>query len=424
MKVVVAAEPPADLTLVSPHHFPGDDDRRPAAAAPARHRVSLPERLLLRLLRIFALVGERSWPNLLHAILIHVVHMAGGGLIAIGAFQKAFDLLGQRGKFAVVMVVSGSGFFGLIYFLMWVSLVSCLVTGRRRCGQVFGVIESLLCRVAELPGHREAAKKLQRESGWLLLLALVMIVVPTFSTIYWVAGDEICSHSSSQCVIGICLGMSMVIFFIGVFLVPLKFVFAGLELLMGFRTTVTELGVMVQKKPLLNDATLRGLRTLYNDLSETFTSLTDAMGFELVAIMAYGTLSGIGIFIAVMQAVRSGDMTVSAPIILTYVFTTFMTLVLPCELAQQVLNAVGQTRCWLLKPQWQHPPQQALLQQELGLFRETVTRDLETLGDVGMFRLQRSTILSIMATVMTYVIVMVQFYITELTVPDDVNRKT
>ncbi|KAF0293403.1 Protein SMG9 [Amphibalanus amphitrite] len=92
-----------------------------------------------------------------------------------------------------------------------------------------------------------------------------------------------------------------------------------------------------------------------------------------------------------------------------YIISVFVTLVLPSEVVQWVLDTVGKTRNLLLKPQLQLPA----LQPELGLFRETVGRDLDTLGDLGLFRLQRSTVLSIIATILTYVIVMLQFHISE-----------
>ena len=57
------------------------------------------------------------------------------------------------------------------------------------------------------------------------------------------------------------------------------------------------------------------------------------------------------------------------------------------------------------------------LRYELGLFRETVSRDLDTLGDLGMVRLQRSTVLSIATTILTYIIILLQFFVTELSTP-------
>ena len=80
-------------------------------------------------------------------------------------------------------------------------------------------------------------------------------------------------------------------------------------------------------------------------------------------------------------------------------------------MTQRVLNVVGETRDLLLRSEWQRPE----LAPELSLFRETVGRDLATLGDLGLFRLQRPTLLAVAATVLTYVIVLAQFFVTELT---------
>ncbi|KAF0307478.1 hypothetical protein FJT64_021218 [Amphibalanus amphitrite] len=88
----------------------------------------------------------------------------------------------------------------------------------------------------------------------------------------------------------------------------------------------------------------------------------------------------------------------------------FATVVLPCDLVQRVLDTISESRDLLLRPEWRD----AEPQRELDLFRESVGRDLASLGELGLFRLQRSSMLSVAATVLTYIIVLVQFYITEL----------
>ncbi|KAF0311375.1 hypothetical protein FJT64_017772 [Amphibalanus amphitrite] len=154
----------------------------------------------------------------------------------------------------------------------------------------------------------------------------------------------------------------------------------------------------------LRDVTLR----LQHDTVILSLCLTSCGGF--VFVLMWIPL-GIGVLLLTIHAIGSGTDIVLTSVILCYIVIMFVALVLPSEVVQWVLDTVGKTRNLLLKPQLQLPA----LQPELGLFRETVGRDLDTLGDLGLFRLQRSTVLSILATILTYVIVMLQFHISELT---------
>ncbi|KAF0307036.1 hypothetical protein FJT64_002338 [Amphibalanus amphitrite] len=156
---------------------------------------------------------------------------------------------------------------------------------------------------------------------------------------------------------------------------------------------------------------LRQLREIYAELSETFSSLTNTMSAELVTIMCYGTLMSISICLVAISSILTETIARDAPTVVQFVMGALLAVLLPCELAQRALNAAHQMQGLLLRPQLQLPA----LQPELGLFRESVGRDLASLGDLGLLRLQRSTVLSIVATVATYIIVMVQFLVTELT---------
>ena len=134
------------------------------------------------------------------------------------------------------------------------------------------------------------------------------------------------------------------------------------------------------------------------------------MSLELITVMGYGTLSSVSVWMLLICSIRNGAVAVAdeAPFIVLYILGATLAVALPCEIVQRVLDMVSQTRGLLLKPQLQQS------QQELDLFWKAVGHDLDTLGDLGLFRIQRSTILSITATILTYIIVMVQFLTTEL----------
>ena len=137
------------------------------------------------------------------------------------------------------------------------------------------------------------------------------------------------------------------------------------------------------------------------------------MSFELTMQLACGTMNHVIVLLTLITCAKEGNLLRFIPSVLLNICYTAVTILLPCELTQRALNTISDTRDLLLtRSEWQMRPE---LQSELCLFRETVTRDLDTLGDLGLFRLRRSTILSIFTTVLTYVIVMLQFYVTELT---------
>ena len=406
LKVDVAAETPADPTL-SGHHSPGDD----GGSEPTGRPISTSERLLLRLLQISALVGGGRWSDLLYAILAHSVYTIAGGWLVHSGFSRSVRMFGNMGNRTTVEVITGTSFMGLMHLLMWAPLAFCFVTSRRRCGQLFSTIGILLSHVAELTTYQGLAKKHRRVFNWLMLYIVGLITLPVYnSALPWYhVGAIVCGSISKHCVLFAFLSIMVTLFFIAAHFVPLKFIVAGLELLTGYRTIAAELRAVVEGRQQPNVASLRKLRALHDELSEAFASLTDAMSLELVTSMASGTLSITSVFLSVIHSFQTGTFS-ATPLIITYLFTAFMTLALPCELVQQVLNTASRTRCLLLKSQWQSE-----LQQELGLFRESVARDLDTMGDLGLFRLRRSTILSILATIMTYIIIMVQFHMTEET---------
>ncbi|KAF0288802.1 hypothetical protein FJT64_012831 [Amphibalanus amphitrite] len=91
-------------------------------------------------------------------------------------------------------------------------------------------------------------------------------------------------------------------------------------------------------------------------------------------------------------------------------FTNVTTLAGPCEASQQLVSAAGRRWALLLSLERRHPA----LAAEAGLQREEAGRQLETIGELGLFRLRRSTLLSLVSTVLTYIIVVAQFQSAEI----------
>ena len=95
--------------------------------------------------------------------------------------------------------------------------------------------------------------------------------------------------------------------------------------------------------------------------------------------------------------------------ILLRMWGALMTVVIPCEVGQTTLSQLEETRSTLLEL----PPTEPAAGQEVVLFLEATRRDLDQAGDIGFCRLQRATVLGITSTVITYIIVFMQFQVTE-----------
>ena len=181
--------------------------------------------------------------------------------------------------------------------------------------------------------------------------------------------------------------------------------------------------------------------------AECLSRLTSASASEMVPVTLYGVLSLVGLLVLTEFFFRFG---LNLSIVLSLVNQAFgasLALIGPCEATHRLLSrlAVLRDRLLLLPSQLQserlqteelhpeqlHPeqpqpeqlqteelqqeqPQPEQLQTEQ-LRRDTelmlliAGRDLETTGDLGLFRLQRSTLLSVLSTIITYLVITVQF---------------
>ena len=83
------------------------------------------------------------------------------------------------------------------------------------------------------------------------------------------------------------------------------------------------------------------------------------------------------------------------------------TLMVLCESSHRVRAQTSRTRDLLLRAE----PASEEAARELGRLGAAVARDLDTIGDLGMCRLERSTNLAVVSTVITYAIVLLQFYV-------------
>ncbi|KAF0297912.1 hypothetical protein FJT64_004708 [Amphibalanus amphitrite] len=404
-KTVSVAPSPADTAIwVGPEDTTEDAESAPPAGRFERCGAA---GALLRLLRLAALTDV---PGRSHG------HRLAHGLLLIGLDTAAMVILVRRnvqmfiqsladGK-PITEIAMYTGYLGVIFVTMWASVALAVVAGRRRHGQVMVTSERVLARAAALSSFRTSNKTLFRRNSFLLAAVVIVNAYTVCCTFFLFFNVDNISHASTRDVIHF---LSLTFIDCANLLVPIKFALPAIELLAGYRAVADELNDICQAKRLPSISELRRLRAIYVELSETFSSLTDGMSAELIFSMFYGILASISVsLVAITGLLLSNNAWII--FVVMYSLGASLAVLLPCELAQRALNAAHRTHGLLLRPPLQLPA----LQHELGLFRESVGRDLASLGDLGLFRLQRSSVLSIVATIATYIIVMVQFLVTEL----------
>ena len=379
---------------------------RPGQERPADGPDSAAARGMLRLLRLCAVTGGGGRAERAYAAGLFAVTTAGVGFSTVFTFRLAVEHLARQ---SVVRVAAATGLFGLTYLLTWLPLAFCFACGRRRFDALLPAVWRALSRVSSMPGYGRPAARLRWETGGLLAVAVCLVICIAVATTYFSIttsmgqNPEMISMSSTILMLN---GITFFVFVTSFHFIPLNYVFAGLHLTSGFRFIVEEFRPATAGDSRLSSAAVDRLLSLQDELSGTFTALTSSMTPELVTAMVYGVVSNVSMWLLFVLSVQQGTLAPYALMIALYVVGAGVTVAVPCEMTQRALAAVGESRDLLLAVERRQPA----LGQQLGLFRETVGRDLERLGDLGLFRLQRSSMLSVTATILTYVIVLVQFH--------------
>ena len=359
--------------------------------------------LLLRLLRLHALTGAGGRAERLYAAGVFALSTVGVAFTGTFAFRLGLEMLPRVGA---VRTAAITGFFGGIYVLTWLPLLFCFCGGRRRHWALQAAVREALGALITLPRYAEPLRALRREAGFLLALAAGLIVFIYASAVFFMVNiDDVPESKLIPPVLMRLSASTFVIYSTCGQLLPIKYVLTAVQLTSGLRYIATELRAASEDGAQLRPATLHRLTALYGRLSGTFSRLTGHMSAELTSTVAYGVVSNVSMWLMLVLSVQEGTLVSYLPMISLYVVGTAASVGLPCEVTQRALGAVGDIRDLLLAAEHRQPQ----LSQPLGLLRETACRDLERLGHLGLFRLERPLLLSVTATILTYIIVMVQF---------------
>lgn len=192
-------------------------------------------------------------------------------------------------------------------------------------------------------------------------------------------------------------------------LIPGKFMFSGGLIISGVREINTKLKLLTSSSSSDDLRQLRCAGAHHQRLITCFRRLTDSMTPELTGSLLFGVAVEIAFLLTLSDIVAGGGGVTSVLPLLLHLTVAAVPLVGPCEISERVRRRVSESRDILLQLQRGRPE----LRDEVSLLLAEVQRDLETLGELGLFHLRRSTLTDVTSAVITYVVVMVQFHAAE-----------
>ena len=397
MRVHPAVEVPSDSGAPAVH------TRRRAGG----RSLSRSGRVIVWLLRLFGQMSGGSCLAWLYASAIYVAYSMS--LLFVAAMQgvTGADSVKQTGAFFTAAI--NWSLFGTTYVLSWLTTTCTFFVGRRRYKVLLAGLEQAMNACMDFNASKESSRKLNRRFIGILLGSFLSTILILSNTLWKLKLETACKQSVGVCVTTLLEAMALTILGGAMFLVTLKLTFAGDWAASGFQTVCSEIQAMADTGR-VELGTLRRLKKCQAAVSASFAQLKDGMTPELIACMLYGTIAQVTSFLLIVSTIQRGTGFERTPDIMLQLWGAFMTVMLPCEVGQRVLDEVSRTRSALLSL----PPADVTTNQEVLLFLETTRRDLDELGDLRLYQLRRSTVLAITSAVITYIIVLLQFQLTEV----------
>ncbi|KAF0304649.1 hypothetical protein FJT64_002694 [Amphibalanus amphitrite] len=380
-------------------------------AAGGRQVLSRSARALIMLFRVAALSGGPGCRSSLYA----AAHYGFNTLTTVLTVSKHVGMglwLLRSGSGWMRAILTSYGF-GTIVGAAWATLTLTFARGRRRCGALLVRLPPLLREEAELTRLWAPERAARRQTGWWLWL---VVVLPPLATISLSATDTnlvsscITRPDAGGCAAATLRRIAFTITFSTFQLVPVKFLFVARQLEGGLDALNAGLaGVLSEPAHCLSDH-IQHLRGFQKLLSASLKEMMAAMGAELILSMMYGVLIQVSLCLLLANALQFGTGTFALLISAVLFVGAAVCLVAPCEACQRLLGRLEHCSHLLLQLEEQCPEQ---LRHDVTLLQKKAVEDTGCLGDLGLFRLRRSTLLSIFSTILTYIIVMVQFHLSE-----------
>ena len=375
-------------------------------------------RSVAALIRLLQLAGVScrpgaGWSYPLWHSLLYVLLSAAAWLSVVLLARVGLAMLSD-GKHWVTATLM-SGFFGLTAVLTWLTLTITFVWGRRRYAALMSnLLEAMeeMDALAALSGGRGGRSGRVRRHLRLLWAVTIVYPVATLMSLYLQIPASACASLTPACAVILLRDVMTCLLLSWFQLVPLKFILAGvllhdcLQSLNGHLLPVGSIEAWPGSEGLLSR-----LERLQRRLSGLLAQLTEAMVVELVVPTLYGVLAVIDtLMLLVHMLSRLGVSPGSVMFVMVHAVSVVLMLVGPCETCQRLLGDLGVSRDLLLQLELQLG-ERPVPARQVALMRAAASRDLDTFGDLGLFRLRRSTLLGIVSTTVTYIIVIAQFLV-------------
>ena len=393
-----------DVSVVS--ELPGDTAQLEAAPRTAARPLPRSGRVILWLMRLTGQSGGSSWFFKLNATLSYAFLTFASLTLA---FQKGLAGAARlRETQAFFTAAMESSLFGVTHVLTWLPMTCTFFVGRRRYEVLLTGLREAGESTRDYPSHAMCLRWLNRQFRAMLVGTILSTTILLVNYILLRDVAQQCNKSTSSCVKSVMFSIIYTTIDAIMFQVGTKLIFAGTIIVSGFQVVCYEIKTMVDQG-CIDLKKLKHLRKCHAKLSTSFSHMTRGMFPELLVGMLYGIIAQVSSFLLIVSTIQRGRGFEQTSNILLRLWGAVMTVAVPCEAGQKILDQVSQTRGTLLDL----PSADLITNQEVTLFLEATRRDLDDLGDTSLFRLRRSTVLAITSTVITYIIVFIQFQMTE-----------
>ena len=402
--------PPMDVPVVLPQtktHSPSSARRRDAEQGAGTEACpnSRSVRVLVWLLRATGHCGGRGGLATVYALLLYAPISCACLWTAVDELRAGRRQMAATGAFFAASFYSN--FFGLTHVLAWVPVTCTFLAGRRRYKALLAEIRRTLAETVGVSSTGAVCTGLRRLSRRLLALTVAVTGFVLANHLLQLGIGTRCAEGPAACARTALFSLLLAALDLCLFFIPVKLCLATALLCSGFEILAAELQSLAARGPVCRLRLVR-LRRRQEALSSLARRLMDGMRIELVPCMLYGMTMQVSTYLLAVLAARSQN-TPNGPLFVLSIYRAAFMLIMPCESAQQLQN-----RCTRLRDsQLRLHADDVAANQELLLLLETTRRDLDSIGDLALYRLQRPTILAISSTVITYLIVLVQFQLTE-----------
>ncbi|KAF0300154.1 hypothetical protein FJT64_027295 [Amphibalanus amphitrite] len=372
-------------------------------AAPCREPWSA--RVIVWLLRATGHSSGRGLLPTAYALLLYAPLTYASLALALKDLQSGLRELNTTGAFFTTAF--DTSFFGVMDVVTWLPITCTFLFGRRHYPALLAEARRTFDAV-DVRRRATTCANMRRFTHRLLAFTVAVAGFVLVNHLLHLGIRRQCQEGADACAGAVFYALLQMLLDICVFFIPVKLSLAVALISCGATALNDEVRALVEEGSVCRRR-LTLLRRRHDALSTASRRLMDGMRMELVSSMFYGILSKIYTYLLLVLTVRSQQAHHHLTSFVLSMYRATFSLTMPCESAQRLLDRSAQLRDDLLRL---HSDDVAT-NQELLLLLEATRRDLDGIGDLAFYRLQRPTMVAISSTIVTYIIVLMQFLLTE-----------